>query len=72
MANVFERKEVEIRILKVERFVSCLNGDEITAVWFLDGRTNRKKEFREYRDFEAGDKVRAEKIGSGKYAGYDF
>lgn len=67
-----DTKSVEIKIVEVNRCISCLNGDVVTGVYFLDGRTRRYKEFRQYRDFVSGEKIRAEKIGSGKYAGYRF
>lgn len=65
-------KFVTVKITYVKRFISCLDGNVITSVAFLDGRTLRQKEFRQDRAFEIGEKVQAEKIGNGKYAGYRF
>lgn len=63
---------VSIKILDVKHFISCLDGKEITAVAFLDGRTIKTKEFRNKRFFNIGEKIKAEKIGKGKFAGYTF
>lgn len=63
---------VSIKIIDVKHFISCLDGNEITAVAFLDGRTIKTKEFRNKRFFNIGEKVKAEKIGKGKFAGYTF
>lgn len=63
---------ITIKVTDVKRFISCLDGNEITSVAFTDGKTLRYKEFRTHREFEIGDKVQAEKIGKGKYAGYNF
>lgn len=63
---------VSIKIIDVKHFISCLDGKEITAVAFLDGRTIKTKEFRNKRFFNIGEKVKAEKIGKGKFAGYTF
>ena len=65
-------KYITIKITDVKRFISWLDGSTITKVEFLDGKTLRQKEFREYRDFKTGDKIKALKIGGGKYAGYNF
>lgn len=65
-------KQVTITVTDVKRFISFLDGSVITSVAFRDGKTARVKEFRCYRAIEAGDKVKALKIGSGKYAGYNF
>ena len=35
---------VSIKIIDVKHFISCLDGKEITAVAFLDGRTIKTKE----------------------------
>ena len=37
---------ISIKILDVKHFISCLDGKEITAVAFLDGRAIKTKEFR--------------------------
>lgn len=63
---------VSIKILDVKHFTSCIDGANITAVSFLDGRTIRTKQFRNKRFFNIGEKVKAEKIGKGKFAGYIF
>lgn len=65
-------KTVSIKILDVKQFKSCLDDKEITAVAFLDGRTIKTKEFRNIRFFNIGEKIKAEKIGNGKFAGYIF
>lgn len=65
-------KLISVKVVDVKHFVSCLDGSVITSVAFLDGKTLRYKEFRQDRNFEAGQKIEAEKIGSGKYAGYRF
>ena len=64
--------EVTVRITDVRTFTSCLDGILITSVTFLDGKTLRRKEFRTAKNFETGEKVMAKKIGTGKYAGYEF
>ena len=66
------KNTVSIKIIDVKHFISCLDGKEITAVAFLDGRTIKTKEFRNKRFFNIGEKVKAEKIGKGKFAGYIF
>ena len=66
------KNTVSIKIIDVKHFISCLDGNEITAVAFLDGRTIKTKEFRNKRFFNIGEKVKAEKIGKGKFAGYTF
>ena len=63
---------VSIKIIDVKHFISCLDGADITAVAFLDGRTLRTKEFRNKRLFNVGDAINAVKIGKGKFAGYIF
>lgn len=63
---------VSIKIIDVKHFTSCIDGANITAVLFLDGRTIRTKQFRNKRFFNIGEKVKAEKIGKGKFAGYTF
>ena len=65
-------KTVFIKIVDVKHFISCLDGANITAVAFLDGRTIKTKEFRNKRFFDIGEKIAAEKIGNGKFAGYIF
>lgn len=67
-----EHKNVTIKITAVEHFISFLDGSQITKVNFIDGKTLRQKQFRSYREFQPGEKIKAEKIGSGKYAGFDF
>ena len=66
------KNTVSIKIIGVKHFISCLDGNEITAVAFLDGRTIKTKEFRNKRFFNIGEKIAAEKIGKGKFAGYIF
>lgn len=66
------KNTVSIKIIDVKHFISCLDGKEITAVAFLDGRTIKTKEFRNKRFFNIGEKIKAEKIGKGKFAGYTF
>lgn len=63
---------VSIKIIDVKHFISCLDGKEITAVAFIDGRTIKTKEFRNKRFFNIGEKIKAVKIGKGKFAGYTF
>lgn len=65
-------KIVNIKIIDAKNFISCLDGSAITSVVFLDGKTLRTKEFRQERSFRIGEKIKAEKIGNGKYAGYRF
>ena len=65
-------KIVTIKIINIKNFISCLDGSAITSVAFLDGKTIRTKEFRSERVFKIGEKIKAEKIGNGKYAGYRF
>ena len=66
------KNTVSIKIIDVKHFISCLDGADITAVAFLDGRTLRTKEFRNKRLFNVGGAINAEKIGKGKFAGYIF
>lgn len=65
-------KIVTIKITDVKNFISCLDGSAITSVAFFDGKTFRTKEFRSERVFKIGEKIKVEKIGNGKYAGYRF
>ena len=82
---MFERKNVRIRIVAIGAPIkSCLTGKMFTAVGFMDGKTYRSKEFHEDRDnklysyfvglLDTQDwpNMTVEKIGKGKYAGYDF
>ena len=65
-------KTVSIKITDVKKFESTFDGCIITAVAFFDGKTIRTKEFRSERNLKIGESIKAEKIGSGKYAGYTF
>lgn len=61
-----------IKVTDVKHFMSCIDGQEVTTIAFLDGKTLRVKQFRYFRDIKAGQTIQATKLGKGKYAGYNF
>ncbi len=80
---MFERKRVSIKLEAIGSPInSCLDGKLFTAIGFRDGKTYRTKEFKEgtkafeyfvsLLEKEWPKKIVVDKIGNGKYAGYDF